>query len=428
MLDINFVKDNKDVVERAIKLKNAEPVDLDHLIGLYEKRKEKTVALNIVNQNKKKAAEERNIEEGKRLKEEGQALEEELRTVTKEFIDLMVKLPNIPSVDTPVGKDENDNVVIRQWGEKPQFDFEPKAHWDLGPALNIIDKERAAKISGARFTYLVGDLAMMQFGLIQLALQTLTSQEKLEKIAADAGVTGITIKPFIPIVPPVMVKPEILNAMGRLEPKEDKYHIESDDLYLVGSAEHSIGPMYAEEVLAEESLPLRYIGYSTAFRREAGSYGKDTKGILRVHQFDKLEMEIFCMPGEAFKEHDFMVAIQENLLQQLKLPYEVMMVCTGDMGTPDQRQIDINTWMPGQDTFRETHTADLMGAYQARRLNTRVKRADGKTEFVHMNDATALAIGRALIAIMENYQQKDGSIKVPEVLIPYVGKEVITVG
>jgi seryl-tRNA synthetase len=218
-----------------------------------------------------------------------------------------------------------------------------------------------------------------------------------------------------------MIRPNPFLKMGRLFPKEDRYYIPSDDLYLIGSAEHTLGTMHMDHTFTEADLPVRYVGYSPAFRREAGTYGKDTRGILRVHQFEKLEVESFCLPENSLKEQELFVAIQEHILQALKLPYEVMMICTGDMGKPDYRQIDINTWMPGQNSYRETHTADLMTSFQARRLNTKVKRADGKVDIVHMNDATVAAMGRLLIAIIENYQQADGSVKIPEVLRPYMG-------
>ena len=214
--------------------------------------------------------------------------------------------------------------------------------------------------------------------------------------------------------------------MARLEPKEDKYHLEIDDMYLIGSAEHTLGPMHMNQILNEKEMPIRYVGYSPAFRKEAGSYGKDTKGILRMHQFEKLEMETFCLPENSIQEQEFLVAIQEYFLQMIKLPYQVVLICTGDMGKPDFRQIDINTWMPGQNAYRETHTADLMTSFQSRRLNTRVKRTNGKIELVHMNDATICAVGRTLIAILENYQQADGTVKIPEVLKKYMnGKNFI---
>lgn len=250
-------------------------------------------------------------------------------------------------------------------------------------------------------------------------MSTLTDEKTLKKIIKDAKL-DISSKPFIPVVPPVFIKPEVFQKMGRLEPKEERYYIPSDDLYLIGSAEHTLGSMHMDETLSEDSLPLRYIGFSTAFRREAGSYGKDTKGILRVHQFDKLEMESFASTADALKEQDLFVAIQEYLLQQLNLPYQVMAICTGDMGGPDYRQIDIETWMPGQDKYRETHTADYMTDFQSRRLNIKIKQGEN-AELAYMNDATAIAVGRTIIAIMENYQQEDGSIEIPKVLKPYMG-------
>jgi seryl-tRNA synthetase len=213
--------------------------------------------------------------------------------------------------------------------------------------------------------------------------------------------------------------------MARYLTPEEHYMFPNDDLMLVGSAEHTLGSMHMDQIFKESDLPLRYVGYSTAFRREAGSYGKDTNGILRQHQFDKLEMEVFSLPEHSMQEQNFLVAIQEHILRSLGLPYEVMLVCTGDMGFPDMRQIDVNTWMPGQNKYRETHSADLTGGFQARRLNTRVRRADGKIEPVHMNDATVVAIGRMLIAIMENYQREDGTISVPDILQKYIGKTVI---
>ena len=217
-----------------------------------------------------------------------------------------------------------------------------------------------------------------------------------------------------------------MQAMARLDPPEDKYFLAEDKLYLTGSAEHTLGSMHMNEIIEEKNLPIRYVGYSTAFRREAGSYGKDTKGILRMHQFDKIEIESFTLPERSLGEQDFIVAIQEYLMRKLGLHYRVVAICTGDMGFPDQRQFDIETWMPGQDAYRETHTSDLIGGFQARRLNTRVRRLNGETEYLHMNDATVFALGRTIIAILENYQQADGSVLIPEALVPYVGFDRIT--
>jgi seryl-tRNA synthetase len=292
----------------------------------------------------------------------------------------------------------------------------------LGKALGVIDMESAAQVAGARFAYLKGDLVLLQQGLITYVLSVLTNEKTLQAIAQEAGLE-VSSKPFIPVLPPVFIRPEILEKMDRLEPKEDRYYVADDDLYLVGSAEHTLGPLHMNETLAEEKLPLRYIGYATSFRREAGSYGKDTKGIIRVHQFDKLEMESFTTPETALAEQNFFVALQEHLLRALELPYQVVQVCTGDMGKPNVRQIDMETWFPHQEKYRETHSADYMGDYQARRLAVKVRRGNGQTEFVHMNDATAFALGRILAAVLENYQESDGSVRVPRVLQGAVGKQ-----
>lgn len=421
MLDIKFIRDNKELVAKALKNKNASPdIDLDALLALADQQKELRKELDALNTKRNEAAKAQNIEEGKALKEASVALEANIAEVEKAFLTMMLKIPNIPSADTPVGKDDNENVVIRQWGEPKKFPFEPKAHWDLGKDLDVIDSDRAGIVAGSRFTYIKGGLARMQFALVQFAFDVLTNTDTLKVIAEEAGV-DVDTRPFIPVVPPAMVKPAVLNRMARLEPREDRYYIEQDDVFLAGSAEHTIGSMHMDEVFADADLPRRYIGYSTSFRREAGSYGKDTKGILRQHQFDKMEMESFTRPEDALREQNFLVAIQEYMMRKLGLPHQVLLVCTGDMGAPDYRQIDINTWMPGQNTYRETHSSDYVASYQPRRLNTRYKNAEGKMEFVHMNDATLFAMGRTLIAIMENYQQADGSIAVPDVLKPYMG-------
>jgi seryl-tRNA synthetase len=364
-------------------------------------------------------------EEGKRIKEELKAIEPEIEHIEKDYKFLLWSIPNIIASDVPKGKDESENVVIRSWGEKPSFEFEPKDHLALGEALGLIDTKKAGEIVASRFAYLMGDLARLEFSIVQFVFDTLTNPTVLAELAEKIS-PSFSSSPFIPVVPPVMIRPEVMEKMARLYPKEERYYIPQSELYLVGSAEHTLGPLHMNETLAEERLPIRYIGFSSAFREEAGSYGKDTKGILRMHQFDKLEIESFCLPEDSIKEQDFIVSLQEYLLQQLQLPYQVVMICTGDMGGPDYRQIDMETWMPGQNKYRETHTSDLMTDYQSRRLNTKVKRVTGESQFVHMNDATAFAIGRIIIAIMENYQQKDGTIRIPDVLQKWMGKSVIS--
>ena len=420
MLDIAFILENREIVQSAIENKQKKMVDFDRIENLYKKRSALVTAISENNRKRKLAAEARNAEQGSALKQELAKMEEEMRLTTKELTDIVATIPNIPLPDVPIGADESDNVVIRQWGEKPSFMFEPRAHWDIGKERDLIDNERAAKVVGSRFTYLKGGLVRLQFALIQWVLETVTDEQIVKEIITKNNLP-IPSKPFTPVIPPVMITPEMFFGMARLEPREERYYIPEDNLFLIGSAEHTLGSMHAGEMFAEADLPLRYIGYSTSFRREAGSYGKDTKGILRQHQFDKLEFQSFTVGEKSKPEQDFLVALQEYLLQQLNVPYQVVAVCTGDMGGPDVRQIDIETWMPGQNTYRETHSADLMGEYQARRLGTKVKRESGEKEFVHTNDATAFAIGRTIIAIIENNQKDDGSIAVPEVLRPYMG-------
>lgn len=423
MLDIKFIREYPDIVRAAMRNKNRE-VDLDRIFLLADERKKVSTEIGDINHKRNEAASIRDAESGKSLKDELRLAEEKFHAIDTELQQLLYKLPNVPSADTPVGPDESGNKVIREWGQKPAFSFTPKAHWDIGKDLGIINSEKAAEISGARFTYITGDLALLQFALLQFSLQVLTSQEELKKIIAEADLS-VSSKPFIPVVPPVLMRSHVMERMARLDPIEDRYYFEKDDMVFVGSAEHTLGPLHMDEAVDEADLPIRYMGYSTAFRREAGSYGKDTKGILRQHQFDKVEIESFTRPEDGIVEQDFFVAIQEHLMRLLMLPYQVMFICTGDMGFPDQRQIDINTWMPGQDTYRETHSADYVGGFQARRLNTRVKRLSGDSEPIHMNDATVFAMGRTLIAILENYQQEDGSVLVPKVLQKWVGKERI---
>lgn len=419
MLDLNFIRENPDIVRAAIKNKNREGIDLDRILALADERKKIASDIGEINRKRNQAQEARDAEAGKQLKEELKAAEDKHQAIEKELVSLLIKIPNIPSADTPIGPDESGNKVIRQWGEKPQFPFTPKAHWDLGKDLGIIDNEKAAEVSGARFTYLKGDMALLEMAMMRFGIDTLISEEKLSQIIQAAGLT-VSSKPFVPVIPPILMRAQVMNRMARLDPIDERYYFEKDDMVFVGSAEHTLGPIHMDEILKEEELPLRYVALTPAFRREAGAAGKDTRGIMRLHQFDKLEMETFTKPEDGLAEQNLLVAIQEYLMQQLKLPYQVVSICTGDMGFPDQRQIDIEAWMPGQEAYRETNTSDYIGGFQARRLNTRIRRADGTLEPVHMNDATAFS-QRPLAAILENNQHEDGSITIPEVLRTYMG-------
>jgi seryl-tRNA synthetase len=433
MLDPKFIRENKEKIEYAIHNKKIqEKIDVDKLLKLdsdYSEKLQEVEAKRAVRNELSdkigkadKDEREKVIKEATKLKDELSKLEEHLKELEEKRDELLKKVPNVVAEDVPAGKDDSENQVIRTWGEIPNFKFKPREHFELGENLGIINTEKSAEIVGTRFNYLMGDAALMQFALVQFILNTLTDKKIISKLAKEAGSPHDTT--FTPVVPPMMMREEVMDKMDRLHPKDERYLLEQDGLVLIGSAEHTLGPLHMGETINKENLPIRYIGYSTAFRREAGTYGKDTKGILRVHQFDKLEMESFTSAEDGESEQKLMVAIQEYILQQLKIPYQVVMICTGDMGKPDYRQVDIESWIPGQDKYRETHTSDYMTDYQSRRLG--IKYTDGKnSEYVYMNDATAVAIGRMLIAILENYQKEDGSIEVPKVLQKYMGKKEI---
>ncbi len=429
MLDIKFIRENKEIVQEGAKKKRVD-IDIGQLIALdderlkflkevEELRTEVNKVSNDIARDQDPALKIQLIEEMRAVKEDIKTKEEKLQQIMEEWQKMMLKIPNIPSVDTPLGSDESGNQVIKSWGEKPQFSFTPKEHFEIGKALGIIDTETAASVSGSRFSYLKGDLVLLHFAVLQMCWDILTNEEILKKIAEEENIS-INVFKFIPVLPPVFVRPIVQVKMARYMTPEEHYMFPNDDLMLIGSAEHTLGSMHMNKIFEEKDLPIRYAGYSTAFRREAGAAGKDSNGILRQHQFDKLEMEVFSLPENAIQEQNFLVAIQEYIFQKLEIPYQLVAVCTGDMGFPDTRQIDLETWMPGQNKYRETNSADYTGGFQARRLNTRVRRSDGKIEHVHMNDATVIS-QRPLIAILENYQQADGSVKVPEVLKKYMG-------
>ncbi len=427
MIDIKLVRDNPEAVKAAAKNKHAviSASDIDMLIKLDEQRRGLLEQIDTTRQQRNELSsqtksgkpEPEQIEQGKKLKEAISKLEANLAQIDETFNPLLKQVPNVPTDDVPVGSSEDENVVAKTVGEKPQFDFEPKNHWQLAEANGWIDKERAAKISGSRFAYIKGGLVRLQFALMQFGVNTLTNEDKLKAIAETAGL-NVSTKPFIPVLPPPMIRTDVYEATGRLNGAEVTYKLEDDDLWLNGSAEHSLCAMYQNEILSEADLPIRYVGYATSFRREAGTYGE---GIFRMHHFDKMEMESFTTAATGLNEHLFMIAIQEHLMQQLGLPYQVIMKCTADIGKPNARGVDINTWLPGQDKYRETHSADFISDYQTRGLQTRVRLASGSVELAHTNDATAFAMGRTMIAIVENNQTAEGKVRIPEVLQPLYG-------
>ncbi len=426
MLDIRFIRDHAEEVRLASSQKGYE-VDIEHLLKLDDGRRELLAKTEEIRHERNELASSlkqvrptpEQIERGKSFKTELAELEDRLRVVEEEFLTALKKVPNFPLPHVPIGQREDENVIIKTVGEPPKFDFAPKNHWQIGEARGWIDKERAAKVAGSRFAYLKGDLVRLQRALIDFGLDVLANEELLQKIIGQNQLQ-VSSKPFVPVMPPALIRTEIYDATARLDGEEMTYKLADDELWLNASAEHSLCPMYVNEILDEAELPIRYVGYQTSFRREAGTYGKDMEGIFRLHQFDKLEMQSFTTAEQGLEEHKFMVAVQEYLMQQLSIPYRVLQKCTADIGGPNAAGIDIDSWLPGQDKYRETHTADYITDYQARRLQTRVRRTNGALELVHTNDATAFS-QRPLIAIIENFQQADGTVAVPDILRPYLG-------
>jgi seryl-tRNA synthetase len=433
MIDIRILRQNQELVKKALHDKVTKWVDLDRVIALDALRISLGQELDILRMRRndisasmgKWKPEPHILAEAKEIKEKIQSLEPEFEAAENEFYEIFKKIPNIPSADTPIWLTEDENVVVKQWGKIREFDFPIRNHAEIADIRGWIDKERAANVAGSRFAYLKWDLVKLQFALIQWVMDTVGDSTVLDTIIAEHGL-AVSNKPFIPVLPPYMIKTAPYDAMDRLEPREDRYKIEGQDLWLQWSAEHVLGSMHAGEIFAEAEMPVRYIGYATSFRGEAGTYGKDMEGIIRMHQFDKLEMESFSVAEDAHDEHLLFSWVQEYLMQQLEIPYQKLQKCTFDIGKPNAKGSDIEAWLPWQAKYRETHTADYMSDYQARRLQTRVRRTSGDVELIHTNDATAFACGRALVAIMENYQNADATVTVPKVLRNYMwGKERI---
>ncbi|MDD3488123.1 MAG: serine--tRNA ligase [Candidatus Pacebacteria bacterium] len=415
MLDIKLIREQPDKIKQGIEKKGADPVLIDKVLELDKQKRSLLQEIETI-RAKKNATEKKLIEEKDKekiiqiLKEAKDFLsvkEKELNAMEEEFQKLMSSIPNPPLEDIPFGKDEKDNVVIKEVGQKPKFSFTPKDYLVLGEQLDMIDIKRASKISGSRFGILKRGAAILEIALIGFIFNKLIK------------------KGFIPLIPPVLIKPKPFWGMGYLDKgAEEVYYLPKDDLYLVGTSEQMIGPMHLDEIFQEEDLPLRYVSFSSCFRREAGSYGKDTKGILRVHQFDKIEMFTFCKPEDSLKEHQLLLSMEEEIMKDLKIPYRVLNICTGDLGDPAVSKYDIEAWLPGQNNgageYRETHSTSNCSDFQSRRLNIKYQdKETGKNELVHTLNGTALALGRGILAIMENYQTKDGKIRVPRALWRY---------
>lgn len=420
MLSVKYIRENLDEVNAGLERKNFH-IDLNKLLDLEEKvRQLKTetddlrAVKNKANKDISGAAAEAKKEKVAKMQEVSSHLKDKLAKMEltqNELNEMLVKIPNPAHESVPVGKTESDSVVIKNVGQVPKFDFKPKDHIELGKHLDIIDVERAAKVSGSRFVFVKNELVLLEHALIRYAFDKLIS------------------KGFSLIMPPVLVKEAAMYGTGFLPADENQiYKTENDDLYLIGTSEVPLASYHADEILDEEDLPKRYAGFSTCFRREAGAYGKDLGGMFRVHQFDKVEMYSYTTPEKSWKEHDFILSVEEEFMQDMGFAYHVVNICGADLGASAAKKYDIDVYLPGQGAYRELTSTSNTTDFQSRRLNVRVRTKKGakkSNEVLHTLNGTAIALGRMLIAIMENYQQKDGSIKIPKVLHKYTGFEQI---
>ena len=417
MLDLAFIRNHPDVVKEAARVKN-NTLDIDYLLevdrrvlDLQHKVEEARAEQNKISKRvqqagKDKALRDALIAEGKGLAEEIKGLEPTLRELEEERQQLLYLVPNIPDPSAPIGKDENDNVPIREWGQKPTFGFEPLDHYALMQKLDVVDIERAVKIAGARSYALKGDAARLELALMNFAM---------DRIAR---------KGFTPMIVPAMARDFCFIGNGQFPKGRDQvYAIEGEDTFLVGTSEVSITGMYKDEILSYEDLPLTFVGFCPCFRKEAGTYGKDTRGVFRIHQFNKVEQYVIAKAEheESVHWHEQLIANSEELVQALELPYRVVNVCTGDMGDGKVGMYDLECWLPSEGRYRETHSCSYFHEWQARRVNIRYRDEDGKVKFVHTLNNTAIASPRILLPLFEVHQQPDGSVRIPEALRPFMG-------
>jgi seryl-tRNA synthetase len=416
LLDLRAIRDDPERFRRALARRSpALADDVGRLLDLDRRRRELTTTAEELRaeQNRgskavgRASGEERAglIDSLRRVSDRLGEIEPRLAEAEQDVRTLLDRLPNVPHDSVPEGETDEDNALVKEVGDRPAFRFPPRDHVDLGESLGVIDLERAARVSGTRFTYLMGSAVLLQFALVRYCLDRLMA------------------KGFVPVIPPVLVREEALYGTGFFPTDEAQiYATRDDDLYLVGTSEVPLAGLHEDEILDPTGLPRRYVGYSTCFRREAGAHGKDTRGIFRVHQFDKVEMFTFTEPEASWDEHEFLLSCEEELIQALGLPYRVVNVCTGELGASAAKKYDIEVWLPGQDRHRELTSCSNTTDYQARRLAIRVRHPDGNRP-VHTLNGTACAVGRTLIALLENHQREDGSVPLPEVLHPYLPED-----
>lgn len=416
MHDLRTLRDNLDAIKSQLGPRGGD-VAWDTLRTLLEERRTLTVAVDSLRHDLKKGSDEvarlkrdkqpadAAMAQMKALSERIKGEEDRLRSAEERVMDMALRIPNLPHQSVPAGKDPEDNREVRRWGAAPSFAFTPQSHSDLGEALGILDFERAAKIAGARFAVLVGLGARLERALINFMLDLHTTRHGCQEVLT-----------------PFMVNRSAMTGTGQLPKFEDDlFKLRDDEYFLIPTAEVPVTNLFREEIVPDEGLPVRYAAYTPCFRREAGSYGKDTRGLIRQHQFNKVELVTFSRPEESYQELERLTGQAEAVLQELKLPYRVVTLCTGDMGFSAAKTYDIEVWVPSQKTFREISSCSNFEAFQARRAGIRYRRKDGKTDFVHTLNGSGLAVGRTLVAILENFQQADGSVTIPPVLRPYMG-------
>ncbi len=416
MLDLKFIRDNLDEVERRLGTRGGD-LDLSSFRRLDQQRRdllgesealkaEKNRTSSLIGRTADKSQVQGEIARMKEVSARIKSLDEDLKGVEEELQQLLLILPNLPEEKCPLGASEEDNREVSRWGSIPEFSFEPKPHWDIGENLGILDFERAGKISGARFALLRGEGARLERALINFMLDLHTGEHK-----------------YIEILPPFMVNRESMTGTGQLPKFEDDlFHTEGMDLFLIPTAEVPVTNIHRNEILASGDLPLLYTAYTPCFRKEAGSHGRDTRGLIRQHQFNKVELVKFTRPEDSEAELAKLLANAEEVLRKLELPYRVVDLCTGDLGFSAARTYDIEVWLPAQGVYREISSCSNFRDFQARRAAIRFRREEGgRPEFVHTLNGSGLAVGRTLVAILENYQQEDGSVVVPKALRPYLG-------
>ncbi len=417
MLDVKFVRSNFDRVKQMLQNRNMD-MDLQPLLDLDENRRSLLTEVEELKHRRNVASEEiaalkRQKKDAPDLIQEMQAvsqriklLDQELSVIEQQFRDFLLLIPNIPHESVAVGRDEKDNPVVRTWGAAPTFAFEPKPHWEVGESLGILDFERAARMTGARFALYWGLGAALERALISFMLDVHTGRHG-----------------YVEVLPPFMVNSTSLTGTGQLPKfKEDLFKLEDRDFYLVPTAEVPVTNIHMDEILNEEDLPRYYTAFTPCFRSEAGSHGKDTRGLIRQHQFNKVELVKFTRPEDSYEELEKLLSNAETILRELGIHYRVVLLCTGDMGFSSSKTYDIEVWLPGQNTYREISSCSNFEDFQARRANIRFRRKGrNRTELVHTLNGSGLAVGRTLVAVLENYQQEDGSVLIPEVLRPYLG-------